>query len=161
MTTTMNATPSATRAYFERMKANGKTVQSRTLGGTDLQVSRVGFGAYRVHEFEPEHREALKAALLSGCNLIDTSTNYTDGSSERLVGQVTSELIESGLLKREELVLVTKAGYVQGENLRVARAKKERGESFPDMVEFQPDCWHNISPEFLASSCLPPPWCSP
>ena len=33
------------------------------------------------------------SALDAGCNLIDTSTNYTDGGSERLVGEVLAELL--------------------------------------------------------------------
>lgn len=147
----MTATPAATRAYFQKLKNKDITVPSTTLGSTELVVSRVGFGGYRVHEFDPDHREALRLALTSGCNLIDTSSNYTDGSSERLIGEVTSELFASGELRREEIVFVTKAGYVQGENLKFARERASRGEAFPDMVEFQPDCWHNISPEFLAA----------
>lgn len=145
----MTATPSGTRGYFERMKSQGIQARHSLLGSTDLAVSKIGFGSYRVHEFEPDHREALTAALLSGCNLIDTSSNYTDGSSERLIGQVVHDLIESGKLKREELVFITKAGYVQGENLKDARARTTRGEAFPEMVEFQTDCWHNISPVYL------------
>lgn len=145
----MAATANGTRSYFERMNLKGVATQPRLLGSTDFMVSRVGFGSYRVHEFEPDHREALKLALLSGCNLIDTSSNYTDGSAERLIGNVTSELFASGELKREEIVFVTKAGYVQGENLIDAKSRIERGEAYPDMVEFQPDCWHNISPEYL------------
>jgi uncharacterized protein len=145
----MAATPSATRNYFERLKAKGKPVRFAPLGSTDLQVSRVGFGCYRIHEFEPDHREALKKALVNGCNLIDTSSNYTDGSSERLVGEVLMELFDSGEIKREEIVVVTKAGYIQGKNLANAKARAARGDGFPDTVEFQPDCWHNISPEFL------------
>ena len=143
------ATPAGTRGFFERMKAKGVEVSFGPLGATDLQVSKVGFGCYRVHEFEPDHREALKAALRGGCNLIDTSSNYTDGSAERLVGEITSELILAGEIKREELVIVTKAGYVQGKNMADAKARAAKGSSYPDMVEFQPDCWHNISPEFL------------
>jgi aryl-alcohol dehydrogenase-like predicted oxidoreductase len=109
----------------------------------------VGFGGYRINEFDPDHREALRNTLLSGCNLIDTSSNYGDGSSERLVGQVLTELCDEGKVKREEIVLVTKGGYVQGENLKNARQRKEGGDAFPEMVEFQDDCWHNISPSFL------------
>jgi aryl-alcohol dehydrogenase-like predicted oxidoreductase len=145
----MAATPSGTRQYFEKLLAKGIQVPHGPLGATDLEVSRVGFGGYRVHEYDPDHREALRTALLSGCNLIDTSTNYTDGSSERLIGQVTAELIERGELKREELVIVTKVGYVQGENLKEAQARAARGQAYPEMVEFQPDCWHNISPQFI------------
>jgi len=146
----MAATPQGTRSYFDRMKAKGlATTAARPLAATELQVSRVGFGCYRVHEFDPDHREALRTALLSGCNLIDTSANYTDGSSERLVGQVLSELFEQGELAREQVVVVTKGGYVQGENLKEARARQGRGDAFPEMVEFQADVWHNISPAFL------------
>ena len=145
----MAATPSGTRAYFERMKAKGITVQFGPLGATDLLVSRVGFGGYRIHEFEPDHREALREALVSGCNLIDTSTNYGDGSSERLVGEVLNELFGKEQLRREEVVVVTKVGYVQGENLTDAKARIAAGRPQPEMVEFQTDCWHNISPAFL------------
>jgi aryl-alcohol dehydrogenase-like predicted oxidoreductase len=80
-------------------------------------VSSVGFGGYRVHDETPEHRDALRRALLSGGNLIDTSTNYTDGGSERLVGAVVNELVGSGKLRREEIVVVSKIGYVQGRQL--------------------------------------------
>ncbi len=82
-------------------------------------------------------------------NLIDTSTNYTDGSAERLVGDITRELFESEKLEREELVIVTKIGYVQGSNLKDARERASNGNPFPEMVELQSDCWHNISPVFL------------
>jgi aryl-alcohol dehydrogenase-like predicted oxidoreductase len=141
-----SATPSGTRFYFERLKAAGIAARHSVLGATELLVSKVGFGGYRVHEFDPDHREALKSALLGGCNLIDTSTNYTDGGSERLVGAVLRELFESGELKREEVVLISKVGYVQGTNLREV---KNRSLPYSDMVEYQTDCWHNISPEFL------------
>lgn len=145
----MAASPSGTRGYFERIKTKGIPVRSGLLGATELHVSRVGFGGYRLHEFEPEHREALRDALIGGCNLIDTSSNYTDGSSERLIGEVVSDLIATGQLKREELVIVTKAGYVQGENLADAKSRQSRGQAYPEMVEYQPDCWHNISPQYL------------
>lgn len=145
----MAATSTGTRSYFDRMKSKGLSSRASSLGRTGLLVSKVGFGCYRVHEFEPDHREALRSALLSGSNLIDTSSNYTDGSAERLVGDVTSELFQSGELKRDEVVIVTKAGYVQGENLREAKAKQQAKTPFPEMVEFQPECWHNISPEYL------------
>ncbi|MES2857055.1 MAG: aldo/keto reductase [Bdellovibrionota bacterium] len=146
----MSATPQGTRQYFDRLKTKGIKPAVSALGSTELTVSRIGFGCYRVHQFEPDHREALKEALLGGVNLIDTSTNYTDGSAERLVGDVLNELITNGGVKREEIVIVTKAGYVQGTALREARERATTGRGFEDMVEFQSDCWHNISAGFLA-----------
>ncbi len=141
----MNATGPGTKAYFTRHTNMPSTI----LGTTGLSVSSVGFGGYRISEFEPEHREALKQALLSGVNLIDTSTNYSDGSSERLIGDVVAGLLTDGSLKREELVMISKVGYVQGVNLREAKERAQQGHPYPDMVEYHPDCWHNISPEFL------------
>ena len=61
-------------------------------GNSGLTTSRLGFGTYRVDTREPEHREALKKALREGVNLIDTSTNYMDGDSERLVGSVCTRV---------------------------------------------------------------------
>ena len=83
----------------------------------------VGFGGYRIDIAEPEHREALKAALLNGCNLVDTASGYGNGNSEKLVGSVLEELISKNQIQREEVIVVTKAGYVQGDNLALAREK--------------------------------------
>lgn len=114
----------------------------RRLGSTELMVSPLGFGCYRVDEHHPAQREAMEAALDRGVNLIDTSTNYTDGSSERLVGEVIRD--------RPDVVVVSKIGYVQGTNLRLARERKLQGKPFPEMVEYSPGCWHCLHPEFLA-----------
>lgn len=114
------------------------------LGRTELSVSPLGFGGYRVHDRDPCHRAALELALDSGVNLIDTSTNYGDGASELLVGQTLRARA------RRDTVVVTKIGYAQGENLRLAEAREREGRPFPEMVKYQPDCWHAISPEFLA-----------
>jgi len=91
------------------------------LGTTGLTTSRLGFGGYRVTIDEEEHRQALTKALTEGCNLIDTSTNYTDGDSERLIGAVLSELVKGRAVARDEVILVSKIGYVQGHNLRRPR----------------------------------------
>ena len=40
-------------------------------------------------------------ALTSGVNVIDTSTNYTDGLSEELIGETLEELIEEKEIARE------------------------------------------------------------
>jgi hypothetical protein len=82
-------------------------------------------------------------------NLVDTSTNYTDGGSERLVGRVVGDAVRNGRLAREEIVVVSKIGYVQGENLALAQERETAGRPFPEMVRYQPGCWHCVHPEFL------------
>ena len=148
------ATMQGTAAYAARMiglagdaaLAGGFT----SFGTTGLTTTRVGFGTYRVHTQEAEHREALKKALRSSCNVIDTSTNYMDGDSERAVGSVLAELIASDELRREEIVVVSKIGYVQGENLKLAEAREQSGRPYPEMVKYGEGIWHCIHPEFLA-----------
>ncbi len=119
-------------------------------GNSGLTTSRLGFGTYRVDTREPEHRDALKKALREGVNLIDTSTNYMDGDSERLVGSVLRELIKNGELTREEVIVVSKIGYVQGHNLKQAEAREQAGRPYPDMVKYGEGIWHCIHPEYLA-----------
>jgi hypothetical protein len=88
-------------------------------------------------------------ALAAGINLIDTSTNYADGESEALVGRVLSEMIGDGSLAREEIIVVTKAGYLQGRNYALSRERAAQGRPLPDLVPYADGLEHCIHPEFL------------
>lgn len=121
----------------------------RLLGKTGLSVSKIGFGTYRCSQENPNHRQALQHALQNGCNLIDTSANYTDGSSEALIGEVLNEEIVWNGRPRENFVVVSKAGYIQGENLQLARTKEQEGKLFSEIVKYQSELWHCIHPDFL------------
>jgi uncharacterized protein YyaL (SSP411 family)/aryl-alcohol dehydrogenase-like predicted oxidoreductase len=140
-----SATGAGTKRYAARFGERGY----RSFGTTGLTTSAVGFGGYRVTDGIPEHRESLIRALLSGVNVVDTSTNYMDGGSERLIGSVIRELVEGSELLRDELVVVSKIGYVQGENHAIAAEREEQGNPYPDMVKIQEGLWHCIHPEFL------------
>ncbi|MCA9663876.1 MAG: aldo/keto reductase, partial [Myxococcales bacterium] len=121
----------------------------RRLGRLELEVAPIGFGGYRIHVESPVHRQALEEALRVGVNLIDTSTNYTGGGSERLIGEVLATLVAQDVVRREEIVVVSKAGYIQGPLLE-AMTKGEVPRP-PEIVEYQPTCWHCIHPDFLAA----------
>ena len=135
------ASPAGTRRGAESFGAG-----ARTLGRTGLHVSPIGFGGYRVSDSSPVHRRALADALRGGINLIDTSTNYTGGSSERLVGRIVSNLVQQGELRREQLVVVSKVGYVQGENLQRVQ---QRSEPYAEVVQYAEHLWHCIHPDFI------------
>ena len=119
------------------------------LGRTGLQASQAGFGGYRISAAVPAHAAALRQALVSGVNLIDTSANYADGGSEELIGTVIGQLVDSGRLRREEVVLVSKAGYLQGRNFAISQERRRRGRPFPELVAYGEGLEHCIHPDFL------------
>ncbi|HEU4403102.1 MAG TPA: aldo/keto reductase [Candidatus Polarisedimenticolia bacterium] len=143
------ATPEGTADYAARFRG-GSPHGYAPFGTTGLTVSRLGFGGYRVDDETPAHRQALEAALAAGCNLIDTSTNYTDGASERLIGQVLGDGETRGTWRRDQMILVSKIGYVQGQNLALAEERERAGRPFPEMVKYMDGCWHCVHPDFLA-----------
>lgn len=126
------------------------------LGRTGLSVSQVGFGTYRCDARILEHRNALAKAIRMGVNLIDSSANYANGNAEILIGEVLETLITDNEISREEIVIVTKGGYIQGENYE--RISKEVGHSTGDyvigsyeseIVRYSDGLWHSIHPQFL------------
>lgn len=141
-----HATPEATQALAQ-IHAH---IPYQPLGNTGLMVSAAGFGGYRVDVEVAEHHAALEKALLAGVNLIDTSSNYADGNSERLVGAVLGKLMGQGANSREQVVVVSKAGYLQGQNFELSQRRKQEGRPFPELVEYGQGLEHCLHPEFLA-----------
>ncbi len=139
------ASKNSTKIFAE----SNKKFTYEILGKTGLVVSEVGFGSYRLDVRSSSNREALKNALLSGINLIDTSSTYTDGNSELLIGEVLKELLTDDKVSRESVVIVTKGGYLQGQNFTLSQSRKTDNKAFKDLVEYQKGLEHCIHPEFL------------
>lgn len=72
-----------------------------------MLASGLGFGAYRIWPHNAAHRSALHQALDFGCTLIDTASNYTDGGSEEVIGEVLLGHPGSG-----NVAVITKIGYI-------------------------------------------------
>lgn len=92
----------------------------RQLGATNLWVSEIGFGAWGIGGATPGPTSygktndlaslaALDGALAAGINFFDTSNVYGYGHSERLIGQAFAH-------KRKQIVIATKAGFVDYES---------------------------------------------
>jgi len=79
-----------------------------TLGSTGLSVSRIclgcmSFGGDREWTLDPEEsREVIDRAIELGINFFDTANVYSDGESERILGNALSEY------DRDEFVVATK-----------------------------------------------------
>jgi aryl-alcohol dehydrogenase-like predicted oxidoreductase len=139
------ATIDATGEFASRMAP----LSYAPLGRTGLNVSQAGFGGYRISTGVVHHQNALGLAIGSGINLIDTSANYADGGSESLIGQVLKDLISHATVSRAQIIVISKVGYLQGQNYTLSQQRKTEGRSFQDLVEYSQGLEHCIHPEFI------------
>jgi aryl-alcohol dehydrogenase-like predicted oxidoreductase len=85
-------------------------MRGRSLGGTGLTVSEVGFGGWSIGgrdygpTYDRESLAAIRRALDLGVTFFDTADMYGDGRSERLFGEALSGLAG-------KVVVATKGGY--------------------------------------------------
>jgi aryl-alcohol dehydrogenase-like predicted oxidoreductase len=84
-------------------------MEKRTLGKTDLEVTRLAFGGARIgfeEVTDQQVEQLLNGFLDSGATLLDTAACYDD--SEELIGKFVSH-------RRDEYVLASKCGHVTGD----------------------------------------------
>lgn len=139
------ASANGTDEYIRRHSA----VANGSLGRYRWRISSAGFGGYRVSAEIDDHVNALMHAICHGINVIDTSTNYTDGASERLVGHVLDRLAREKQVHREQVVIVSKIGYLQGQNYALSRQRKQEGRPFAEVVPYGRQLEHCIHPDFI------------
>ena len=108
-----------------------------------MNISKIGFGTYRVVLGNIEHELSLKKALLNGINLVDTSSNYTGGLSEQLIGKVLQDVARK--ISREDITIVSKYGYIHGEVMK----RYNEGFEIPEIVPFHQNYYHSIHPDFM------------
>ncbi|WP_127481014.1 aldo/keto reductase [Nocardioides pantholopis] len=103
-------------------------MQTRALGRTGLQVSRLGLGTMTWGRATDEHeaRDQLIAFAEAGGTLVDTAASYGDGASEELIGSLIGDVVA-----RDEIVLATKAGLVRRGDGR--RVDTSRGHLIPTL----------------------------
>ena len=102
---------------------------------------KLGFGSYRVAAGVFSQEQALRYALDNGVRVIDTSTNYSGGLSEQLIGKVVSHY------DRDSFEVISKFGYIQGQLLIDTKAEKD----VKDLVEYSDNCYHSIDSDFMSS----------
>src|SRR6476469_2170347 len=81
----------------------------------DALVSSLGFGTYLGECDDAEdarYTVTIGAALERGINLIDTAINYRCQRSERAIGKALRNSFAAGTVKRDEVVVCTKGGYI-------------------------------------------------
>ncbi len=94
-------------------------MQTKRLGNTDMDISRVGFGAWAIGgkdwkfgwgpQDDSESIAAIRRGIELGINWIDTAAVYGFGRSEQVVAAAVSELPAD-----KKPFLFTKCGLVRG-----------------------------------------------
>ncbi len=124
-----------------------------------LTVSALGVGTYLGDCTDADdvgYAQTLHAAVADGVNLIDTASNYRCQRSERVVGRTLESLIAAGAVRRDELVICTKGGYVALDG--APPASREQYQAWLDQTLVGPGvvqrddlvrAGHSIAPSFL------------
>ena len=108
------ASPTGT-ARFQRRFADRFTDDFFRPFAGQLAASSLGIGTYLGEcddADDASYATAIRAALEHGINVIDSSINYRCQRSERVVGNTLRAAIADGVVKRDEVIICTKGGYV-------------------------------------------------
>lgn len=152
------ANSAGTRRFAER-SAKGLTDFFRPFP-RKLTVGALGIGSYLgdcTDEEDARYRASVREALLSGINVLDTASNYRCQRSERAVGLALEEAIAAGEVRRDEVVVCTKGGYVAFDG--APPVSREAYGSWLEDTLFAPGIvsrhdvarsGHSIAPKFLS-----------
>lgn len=81
-------------------------------------ISKIGLGTHLGSFSDEDSRQYIDAiifAVKNGITMIDTAINYRGMRSEKDVGNAVSALISSGMAKREDIIIASKAGLLFGD----------------------------------------------
>lgn len=113
------ATPQGTARYRDRFPQLSEAEFFRrpehVPGAGELWLSSLGLGTYLGEPddaADAEYIEAIRHAVGSGINVLDTAINYRHQRSERNIGTALGQAIAKGEVKRDEVFVSTKAGYL-------------------------------------------------
>ncbi len=122
----------------------------------NLWFSSLGIGSYLG---DPDSRtdslyeEALREAVLSGINVVDSAINYRAQRSERCFGKALRELIQEGKISRSEIILCTKGGFMPFDGEYSADAARYFSQTYLETgilkaEDIAQGC-HAMTPEYL------------
>jgi aryl-alcohol dehydrogenase-like predicted oxidoreductase len=110
---TRQATTVGTQRFEGR--TTGRISDFRRSLPRDLAASALGVGTYLgdcTNAEDAAYTQTVRSAIAAGINVIDTAINYRCQRSERAVGHAVVEAIAAGEVRRDELIVCTKGGYV-------------------------------------------------
>ena len=148
------ATAAGTRDFVLRYE--GKIPEDHFREWRSLHLGSIAMGTYLgPHDADTDtlYEKAFRTATTFGCNWIDTAINYRCMRSERVVGQTLEELFTEGALRREEIFLSTKGGYIPFEDEPPPNIRAFIRANYVETGLMEPEdlvggC-HSLAPRFL------------
>lgn len=151
----MHATPEGTRRFVEAQPDSRQSNYRQTVD--KLWLSSVGLGTYLGDPDDPTddaYQAAFTEAIRLGCNVIDCAINYRFQRSERAVGAWLQRALADSTIRRDEIVIATKGGFVPFDGALppdpgkwVYRTFIGSGLAHPN--EFCANYQHCIAPDYL------------
>ncbi len=110
------ATPEGTARVKRRFEESGRITVGHYRFFEGLHLTSLGFGTYLGNADDKTDELVASAAIRTvesgGANVVDTAINYRFQKAERSVGRAVKHLIEQGAVKRDEIFISTKNGYL-------------------------------------------------
>lgn len=124
-------------------------------------IAKIGLGTY-LGSFSDEDSEqyidAVTYAVKNGITAIDTAINYRGMRSEKDVGNAVNALISSGTVKREDIVIASKAGLLFGDITSGRNPTKylheilePKGIQLSDFCEYE-GMYQTLNPDFFETA---------
>ncbi|MCM1047272.1 MAG: aldo/keto reductase [Clostridiales bacterium] len=121
-------------------------------------VAKIGLGTY-LGSFSDDdsklYTEAIIFAVKNGITRIDTAINYRGMRSEKDVGNAVNILISSGIIKREDIFIASKAGLLFGDVISGRNPMKylheilePQGIQLSDFCEYE-GLYQTLNPDFF------------
>jgi aryl-alcohol dehydrogenase-like predicted oxidoreductase len=106
------ATPEGTARFRDRFAARYPRHFREAQG---LWLSSIGLGTYLGDPTAAQdalYRGAVTRAVELGTNVLDSAVNYRHQRSERAIGEALASAVSAGSLRRDEVFLATKGGFL-------------------------------------------------
>lgn len=106
------ATPEGTARFRDRFASH---LPQHFREAQALWLSSIGLGTYLgepTAEYDTLYHDAVRRVVELGTNVFDSAVNYRHQRSERAIGRALGELISSGHVRRDEIFVATKGGFL-------------------------------------------------
>jgi len=137
-----HATPAGTSRFAKKAVKEKGVVGSHFRNFQSLSLGSLGVGTYLGDSDSYTDQlveEGVYDSVKSGViDVVDTAINYRSQRAERSVGRALQRLVQDGVVKREDVFLASKNGYLTGDG------------------ELPEDIWTYIQREFVRPGILKP-----